>query len=91
LGAQPWLFDIDGVDHLLAVDVEQEGVNAPFAVIGIAAVGDFPGDDLPGVLDQARALGDLVGREHAAAVDLRIAHGERPLRSLGCLGLGGHV
>src|SRR5439155_16982180 len=78
-----------GINDLLAVDVEQERVIPVLAVVVVALVRLLPADDLPLVFDQRRAFRDCLGREDAAAMDLRIADGERS-RGAGGLWCGRH-
>ena len=50
---------IQGIDHMLVVDVEVEGVVGVCRVVRMAAQGLFPSDDLADVLNDGLALGKV--------------------------------
>ena len=50
---------VQGVDHMLVVDVEVKGVVGVCRVVRMAAQGLFPSDDLADVLNDGLALGKV--------------------------------
>ena len=58
-----------GVDHPPFVDVEIKGMVRVLGIVRMAALGFLPGDHFAHVFNDAFALGDVLQRENALAVD----------------------
>lgn len=59
---------VGGVDHHIVVDVKVERVVGLAGVMGVAALGFVPGDDLAGVLNDGLARGNVLHCKHPFAM-----------------------